>query len=117
MIPDYITLYGQRYARNQRLLTLTVFDRQSGNGTYKITRAGIFLSDMANQERVFIRRDGFGPVSVSMVQHKGKNRRFFMHSTATKDEQWLALPSCYMAQCDGARETAKAIFGYAPLTA
>jgi len=94
-----------------------VFDRQSGNGTYKVTQAGIFLSDMANQERVFIRRDGLGPVSVSMVQHKGKNRRFFMHSTATKDEQWLSLPPCYMAQCDGARETAKAIFGYAPLTA
>ena len=110
MKADYITLYGNRYARTPSLLAATVFDRKTANGTYKATAQGIYLADMTGEERAFIRQDGLGPVSVSMVEHKGKMRRIYMQSTATRDEAWLGLPESYSARREGAANLAQSFY-------
>jgi hypothetical protein len=102
MTPDYITFYGRRYARTTSLLIATIFDHATANGTYKATAKGIYFADITGKERAFVRRDGLGPVSVSLVDIKGKPRRVYMQSTATKDDAWLGAPESHGARREAA---------------
>lgn len=102
-----LTLYGKKYARNEKEFTETLFQSDgTANGFYKATKAGIYLSDMQGNERAFVRHDGLGPVSVS--RHDGRRRYSFAASTI--DEKWLGVPDSYMAACDGAKALAKAAY-------
>ena len=102
-----LTLYGKKYAKNKAEFCETLFQRDgTANGFYKVTCSGIIFSDMQGRERVFIRKDGLGPVSVT--NDNGKRR--YMFSTATSDESWLGLPESYSAKVDGARDIARQVF-------
>lgn len=102
-----LSLYGKTYAKNERQAVASLFDAAGTvNGFYKVTRAGVYLSDLQGKERAFIRKDGLGPVAVFMFE----GRRHYMHSHATADEAWLGIPASYSAACDGARALARAAF-------
>lgn len=101
---DQITLYGRTYCKDLAATVETLFTGpRTANGTFKIERAGIVFSDMQGQARAFIRHDGLGPVSIG--HHDGK--RFYMHSTSTRDETWLGVPDSYSATVNGARDLAR----------
>ena len=103
-----ISLYGKTYAANDSQAIESLFNRGGTvNGFYKKTRSGVLFSDMQGRERVFIRKDGLGPISVH--RYDGKLR--YMFSTATSDESWLGLPDSYIAKCEGARDLARQMFG------
>ena len=105
-----ITLYGKKYAKNETQFTETLFQRDgTANGFYKVTKSGIYLSDIQGNERAFVRHDGLGPVTVS--RHDGKRRYSFAASTL--DEKWLGVPDSYMAKCDGAANLAKSVYANA----
>lgn len=102
-----IELYGKRYARTAREFTDSLFNPAgTANGFYKVTRAGIYLSDMQGKERAFIRRDGLGPVTVA--RHDGKRR--YMFSTSSLDESWLNMPDSYATARNGAESLARSVF-------
>jgi hypothetical protein len=102
-----ITLYGKKYAKNEKQFTETLFQKDgTANGFYKVTKAGIYLSDMQGNERAFIRHDGLGPVTV----HRHNGKRQFMFAASTLDEKWLNVPESYMAKCEGAASLAKSVY-------
>lgn len=102
-----IELYGKRYAKNSREFTDSLFNPAgTANGFYMVTSAGIYLSDMQGKERAFIRRDGYGPVTVA--NHEG-NRRY-MFAASSLDESWLGVPDSYMAKVKGAEALAAQFF-------
>jgi hypothetical protein len=104
-----ITLYGHTYAPNKSAVLESLFSGPVTHcGTYRKTRAGVFLSDLQGRERVFIRKDGLGPVSV-FVDGDGKRR--FMFSTSCVDDAWLGTPDSYGATREGAQIVARALFG------
>ena len=106
--PDKIKLYGRSYARTERAAVASLF-QQGGtvSGFYRATAQGVYLSDLQGQERLFIRRDGLGPVSVSRDDH---GRRRYMFAASTADEKTFGIPDSYGAQCDGARALARALY-------
>jgi hypothetical protein len=102
-----ITLYGRTYAPNKAAVLDSLFKGPATHcGTYRATRAGVILSDLQGQERVFIRKDGLGPVTT--FRHEGKRR--YMHSTTSKDDAWLGTPESYTATREGAQAVARALF-------
>jgi hypothetical protein len=102
-----ITLYGKKYARNEKEFIGTIFEKDgTANGFYRVLKSGIYLSDMQGNERAFIRKDGLGPVTVS--RHDGKRR--YMLSTSTLDEKWMGVPESYMETRDGAQELARSVY-------
>ena len=103
-----ITLYGKKYAANDREATGTLFDGdgQTANGTYKVTPRGIFLTSLNARHRAFIRRDGFGPVTVS--KHNGRD--WFMFGMASIDEEAFGVPDSFIEECDGAKALAREVF-------
>ena len=101
-----ITLYGKKYAASDREATETLFDDQTANGTYKVTPRGIFLTSLNARHRAFIRRDGFGPVTVS--KHNGRD--WFMFGMASIDEQAFGVPDSFIETCDGAEALAREVF-------
>ena len=104
-----ITLYGKTYAKNDREFTGSLFTPGGTcNGFYKTTKAGIYLSDMQGAERVFIRRDGLGPVTVA---RDPKGRRRYMFATSSLDGAWLGAPESYMAEREDAARVARCVFG------
>lgn len=103
-----INLYGKKYAANDSEFVGTLFDPTgTANGFYKKERAGIVLSDHQGKERVFIRRDGFGPVT---IRTHSDGCRYYRHATSTADENWLGTPESYRAEIDGAKKLAREIF-------
>ena len=103
-----ITLYGKKYARNDNEFVGTLFERDgTANGFYKVTKAGIYFSDMQGNERAFIRRDGLGPVTVTKTD---KGARFYMFAASSIDEKWLGVPDSYIAHIEGAKELARSVF-------
>lgn len=106
--PDLIQLYGRTYARTEAAAVVTLFDaRGTVSGMYRATAAGVYLSDLQGNERVFIRKDGLGPVSTGKLDD---GRRFYMHSTSSLDDRWLGTPESYSATCDGAKQLAATLY-------
>ena len=103
-----ITLYGKKYAKNEREFTSTLFEQGgTANGFYRVTRGGVFISDMQGKERAYIRRDGLGPVSVTR-NHEGK--RVYMFAASATDEKWLGVPDSYLEHTQGAENLAREVF-------
>lgn len=99
---DYITLYGRKYARTKALLTKTLFEPTgTANGIFKIVKSGIFLCDLSGEKRVFIRKDGVGPVTARRLEN-GRIR--YMFSTTDRDRVFIGEPASYMARVEGANE-------------
>ena len=104
-----MNLYGKAYAGNQSEFIGTLFDPNgTANGFYKVAKTGVYLLDMQDNERAFIRRDGVGPVTVTRTPC-GKRR--FMFSTTGSDRAWLGVPESYMAEIDGAKALANCAYG------
>ncbi|MCZ4270733.1 hypothetical protein [Maritalea porphyrae] len=97
-----LTLYGKTYAKTKTEFTNSLFNPEGTcNGFYKKTRGGVILSDMQQNERVFIRkRDGL----LVTIRRQEDNTRRYMFATSTSDENWLGVPESYIAECDGAFE-------------
>ena len=105
-----IELYGQKYAKTESEFNDTLFaGGKTANGFYKVTKAGIYLSDMQGNERAFIRKDGLGPVSVSRPKCLD-GKRFYSFAASTLDESWLCVPDSYMAKCEGSKALAESVF-------
>lgn len=103
-----LTLYGHSYAKSDRQAVASLFHAGGTvNGLYRVTRSGIYLSDLTGEERAFIRKDGLGPVSVS---RRDDGRRVFAFSTSSRDDKWLGRPESYAATCEGARAIADQLF-------
>ena len=103
-----LNLYGKRYAKNDQEVIGTLFDAEpnTANGTFRVTGAGIYFSDLQGNERAFIRRDGLGPVSVH--RHQGKMR--YMSTTTLLEAEWLGVPPRYMDRIEGANTLAREVF-------
>lgn len=103
-----IELYGKKYARNNKEVAESLFHPDgTANGTYKLLKNGIVLLDLQGNERVFIRADGVGPVSV----HRTENgRRRYLFACTSADEAWLGLPASLQARRDGALELTRQLF-------
>lgn len=109
MKPEFLTLYGKRYARNSRGVVASLF--QSGgtaNGTFRTTKAGIYFHDMQGQERAFLRRDGVGPVTVSRLDDG--RRWYVLAGLCERERQWMNEPESYSARVEGARALAREVF-------
>lgn len=102
-----ITLYGRTYAPNARAVVESLFKGPATHcGTYRKAANGVYLSDLQGNERVFIRKDGLGPVTT--FRHDGKRR--YMHSTTSQDDAWLGTPESYSATREGAQAVARALY-------
>lgn len=102
-----LTLYGRTYAPSRAAVVESLFQGPATHsGTYRLTRSGVILSDLTGQERVFIRKDGLGPVTT--FRHDGRRR--YMFSTTSRDDAWLGTPESYSATIDGAKAFARALF-------
>ena len=94
-----INLYGKTYSKSE--------PEPGDNGSYVTGAGGVYISDRAGKERVFIRRDGLGPVTVTRAPN---GRRFYMFATSTLDEKFLGTPDSYSEEVEGARELARSLF-------
>ena len=95
-----VELYGKKYARNGKEAVESLFHPGGTvNGIYKRCKHGVILLDLQGNERVFIRADGAGPVSVHRIE--GGRRRYMFACTST-DGAWLGLPASLQARRDGA---------------
>jgi hypothetical protein len=102
-----VNLYGQNYAPNSSVVVESLFKKGGTcHGTYKKTKKGVFLYDLQGKERVYIRKDGVGPVSTTHV----KGKRYFMFATTSTDEKWLCTPKSYLNECLGAQALADLFF-------
>jgi hypothetical protein len=98
-----ITLYGKKYAKNDREAIDSLFaPGGTVNGFYKRTSGGIVLLDLQRNERGFVRKDGLGPVSVTRVH----GRRYYMQAASSKDATWLGIPEKYSEAVAGAKAAA-----------
>jgi len=97
-----IELYGKKYARNNKEAVESLFNPGGTvNGTYKRCKHGVILMDLQGKERVYIRADGVGPVSVHRTE---SGRRRYLFACTSSDEAWLGLPASLQARRDGALE-------------
>jgi hypothetical protein len=102
-----ITLYGKKYAKNEKEFTETLFQKDgTANGFYKKSNGGLVLIDIHGIERAFIRRDGLGPVTVT---RHGPSLRF-QNAASLPDEEWLGAPQSYSEKTNGAKALAQEIF-------
>ena len=79
---------GKKYAKNDKEFINTLFDKQGGtaNGYYKETKSGLYLYDLQNKPRVFIRaKDGL-TVSFSILEN---GRKRYMFALADADKKWF----------------------------
>lgn len=88
-----ITLYGKTYVKPGQ-------PTDGHNGTYRIASDGVRLISLDGAQRVFIRHDGLGPVTV--YQQHGNRRWFYMFATSEHDREWLGMPDSYSEQVEGA---------------
>ena len=108
---ETVSLYGKTYARNTRGVVASLFaSGGTANGTFRATKAGVYLSDLQGDERAFVRKDGLGPVTVTRTE---SGKRYYMFSTCRPESIWLGEPESYMARVEGARELARSIFAKA----
>lgn len=99
-----IELYGKIYAP----ANATYLDHcPTINGTYRKRSYGLILTDRDGNERAFIRRDGFGPVSMTRL---ADGSRHYMMATSSIDETWLGTPKSYMAEVEGAKLLADKVY-------
>lgn len=106
--PDLIQLYGRTYARTKAAAVATLFQPDgTASGFYRVTCQGVYLSDLQGRERLFIRADGLGPVSVSRGED---GRARYMFSAASNDEAAFGIPASVMARDNGARDLARQLF-------
>jgi hypothetical protein len=99
-----IEIYGKLYAprgHESRLAGVEI------NGTYQKERQGVIFLDLTGKERVAIRRDGFGPVSVGKAPD---GARWYMYATSSRDEAWMGVPESWMAEKDGAEALARQVY-------
>jgi len=103
-----ITLYGKKYTRSAADAVKTLFESDgTANGIYRVAKNGVYLSDLTGQERVFIRKDGFGPVSVSRTEN---GKRFYLQALASNDEKWVNRPKSYAVMCGEVKSLALSLF-------
>jgi len=105
-----ITLYGKYYARTEQEMRESLF-RAGGTctGYYKITRLGVYLYDHQHRPMAFIRRDGFGPVSVTKI----RGRYWYSYGLCDPDAAFMGVPDSLLAKNDEARRVAGECFGSA----
>lgn len=104
-----IELYGMHYGPTAKSVTESLFTPVNGrtlNGSYRVTASGVIIKHTSGRE-IFIRRDGFGPVTT----HRTKDgRRRYMHATCTADEPFFNVPGSYADEIEGAASLAKQLF-------
>jgi hypothetical protein len=103
-----IALFGKTYAKNEAEFVDSLFTPgATANGFYRVTRGGVYFSDMQGKERAFIRADGLGPVSVSK---RADGKRWYMQSLSSLDDAFLGRDmSQYANQTTEARELAQSL--------
>ena len=101
-------LYGKTYCENENEVMDTVFNGTStANGTYKKTRNGIIISDLAGKELAFIWKNGrMGPVSYS--KHDGKDVIYCGCNEYTS--KWLNVPNSLIEEIEGVRMVTEYIY-------
>jgi len=71
-----IVINGKKYAKNNKEFMDTLFQKDgTANGFYKETKKGIYLYDMQNKPRVFIRSSD--KLTVSFHIFNGRKRYMF----------------------------------------
>lgn len=104
--PDFIMLYGRKYARTNAAFIDSLFHKSGTcNGLFSIECGGIIFKDMNGEDVAYIRKDGLGPVTVSTDRP-----RRYMFGLGSRAETFLGTPESYMATVEGAKQLAHEIF-------
>jgi len=95
---EFIKLYGQTYAKNDKALVNTLFNANgTANGTFKRYKNRIELKHTSGEVMAVVRAiDGV------VLSTKANGR--YMHSTSSKADKLFSVPSSFMSKIEQADE-------------